>query len=157
MFKKLFDLYKKHSEIINYLIVGGIGTVISISSFALLMNIGVETAVSNVISWVITVIAMYVLNRYFVFTEHAKGFKNVLCEIIAFTSARILTLVLETIIVVLGIDVMKLNAVVVKTFAQILVIVLNYFASKLFIFKNSGSADDKANRVGNKSSDRKAD
>ena len=156
MFKKMFDLYKKHSEIINYLIVGGIGTVISIGSFTLLMNVGVETAVSNVISWVVTVIAMYVLNRYFVFTEHAKGFKKVLREIIAFTSARILTLVLETIIVVLGIDVMKLNAVVVKTFAQILVIVLNYVASKLFIFKNSGSTDDKANRVGNKSSDRKA-
>ena len=137
MFKKLFEIYKKNQELINYLVVGVIGTVISIASFAVLMNIGVETVASNVISWVITVIVMYVMNRYFVFLKHAKGFAAIVREITSFVSARIFTLLLETLIVWLGIDAMHLNAIIIKTFAQILVIVLNYVFSKLFIFRDS--------------------
>ena len=147
MFKKLMNLYQKNKEIINYLVVGVFGTVISIASFAILMNIGVETVLSNVISWIITVIVMYVMNRYFVFMKHAKDFAAILREIISFVSARIFTLLLETLIVWLGIDVMHLNAIIIKTFAQILVIVLNYVFSKLFIFRNTDKSDNKADRV----------
>ena len=141
------NLYQKNKEIINYLVVGVFGTVISIASFAILMNIGVETVLSNVISWIITVIVMYVMNRYFVFMKHAKDFAAILREIISFVSARIFTLLLETLIVWLGIDVMHLNAIIIKTFAQILVIVLNYVFSKLFIFRNTDKSDNKADRV----------
>lgn len=145
MFKKLLKIYKKNKELVNYLIVGVIGTIISIVSFAILMNVGVETVASNVISWIITVVAMYVLNRYCVFTEHAKGAAKIFREIVSFVSARIFTLLLETLIVWLGIDVMHLNAIIIKTFAQILVIVLNYVFSKLFIFRNTHKGDNKAN------------
>ncbi len=155
MFKKIIDFYKKNQEVINYLIVGGIGTVISIASFTILLNLSVETVTSNIISWIITVVVMYILNRYFVFTKHAKGLKKIVLEILSFVSARIFTLVLETIIVWLGIDVMHLNAVLIKILAQILVIVLNYVASKLFIFKDSGNTSDKADNVRKNSSDRK--
>ena len=147
MFKKLFEIYKKNKELINYLIVGVIGTIISIASFAVLMKVGVETVTSNVISWIITVIVMYVMNRYFVFAEHAKGVARIIREIVSFVSARIFTLLLETLIVWLGIDVMHLNAIIIKTVAQILVIVLNYVFSKLFIFRNTDKGNDKANRV----------
>ena len=147
MFKKLFEIYKKNKELINYLIVGVIGTIISIASFAVLMKVGVETVASNVISWIITVIVMYVMNRYFVFAEHAKGVARIIREIVSFVSARIFTLLLETLIVWLGIDVMHLNAIIIKTVAQILVIVLNYVFSKLFIFRNTDKGNDKANRV----------
>ena len=147
MFKKLMNLYQKNKEIVNYLVVGVFGTVISIASFAILMNVGIETVLSNVISWIITVIVMYVMNRYFVFVKHAKGFSAILREIISFVSARIFTLLLETLIVWLGIDVMHLNAIIIKTFAQILVIVLNYVFSKLFIFRNTDKSDNKADRV----------
>lgn len=145
MFKKLFEIYKKNKELINYLIVGAIGTVISIASFAILMNVGVETVSSNVISWIITVIVMYIMNRYCVFAEHAKGAVAVFREVVSFVSARIFTLLLETLIVWLGIDVMHLNAIIIKTFAQILVIVLNYVFSKLFIFRNTNKSNSKAN------------
>ena len=147
MFKKLMNLYQKNKEVINYLVVGVFGTVISIASFAILMNVGIETVLSNVISWIITVIVMYVMNRYFVFVKHAKGFAAILREIVSFVSARIFTLLLETLIVWLGIDVMHLNAIIIKTFAQILVIVLNYVFSKLFIFRNTDKSDNKADRV----------
>lgn len=139
MQQKILALYKKHQELVNYLVVGVIGTVVSIAIFTVLMKMTNESVLSNVISWMVTVILMYILNRYFVFLEHAKDKVAILKEVSTFISARIATLLLETAIVWLGIDVMKLNSglqiVVVKTIGQVLVIVLNFVAAKLVIFK----------------------
>ena len=139
MQQKILALYKKHQELVNYLVVGVIGTVVSIAIFTVLMKMTNESVLSNVISWMVTVILMYILNRYFVFLEHAKDKVAILKEMSTFVSARIATLLLETAIVWLGIDVMKLNAglkiIAVKTVGQIVVIVLNFVAAKLVIFK----------------------
>ena len=139
MQQKILALYKKHKELVNYLVVGVIGTVVSIVIFTALMKMTNESVLSNIISWVVTVILMYMLNRYFVFLEHAKDKVAILKEMSTFVSARIVTLLLETAIVWLGIDVMKLNSglqiVVVKTIGQVVVIVLNFVAAKLVIFK----------------------
>ena len=69
MYKKILELHRKHHELINYLVTGGIGTVVSIGSFAVLLKFSNESVLSNVGSWIITIILMYVLNRYFVFLE----------------------------------------------------------------------------------------
>ena len=139
MQQKILALYKKHQELVNYLVVGVIGTVVSIVIFTALMKMTNESVLSNIISWVVTVILMYMLNRYFVFLEHAKDKVAILKEMSTFVSARIATLLLETVIVWLGIDVMNLNSglqiIVVKTVGQVLVIVLNFVAAKLVIFK----------------------
>ena len=139
MRQKILALYKKYQELVNYLVVGVIGTVVSIVIFTALMKMTNESVLSNVISWMVTVILMYMLNRYFVFLEHAKDKVAILKEMSTFVSARIATLLLETVIVWLGIDVMKLNSglqiIVVKTVGQVLVIVLNFVAAKLVIFK----------------------
>lgn len=139
MQQKILALYKKHQELVNYLVVGVIGTVVSIVIFTDLMKMTNESVLSNIISWVVTVILMYMLNRYFVFLEHAKDKVAILKEMSTFVSARIATLLLETAIVWLGIDVMKLNSglkiIAVKTVGQIVVIVLNFVAAKLVIFK----------------------
>ena len=139
MQQKILALYEKHQELVNYLVVGVIGTVVSIVIFTALMKMTNESVLSNIISWVVTVILMYMLNRYFVFLEHAKDKVAILKEMSTFVSARIATLLLETAIVWLGIDVMKLNSglqiIAVKTVGQIVVIVLNFVAAKLVIFK----------------------
>ena len=139
MQQKILALYKKHQELVNYLVVGVIGTVVSIVIFTALMKMTNESVLSNIISWVVTVILMYMLNRYFVFLEHAKDKVAILKEMSTFVSARIVTLLLETAIVWLGIDVMKLNSglkiIAVKTIGQVVVIVLNFVAAKLVIFK----------------------
>lgn len=139
MQQKILALYKKHQELVNYLVVGVIGTVVSIAIFTVLMKMTNESVLSNVISWMVTVILMYILNRYFVFLEHAKDKVAILKEMSTFVSARIATLLLETAIVWLGIDVMKLNSglkiIAVKIVGQVLVIALNFVAAKLVIFK----------------------
>ena len=50
-------------------------------------------------------------------------------------SARLLTLAVDEFILFVGINLMHIDSMVVKVAGQVIVIVSNYFLSKLFIFK----------------------
>ena len=140
--KKIWDLYHKYEEIINYLIVGGLTTVISLAvKYGLLFTVldasdAVELQVAVVASWIIAVAFAYVANRIFVF--HSKS-KKYLKEISGFVAGRIATLIMEMFIMwffvtLLGLD-SNLWVIVWTIVAQVLVIVGNYIISKLFVFK----------------------
>ena len=140
--KRIWNLYHKYEEIINYLIVGGLTTVISLAvKYGLLFTVmdasnAIELQAAVVISWIVAVAFAYIANRIFVF--HSKS-KKYLKEISGFVAGRIATLVLEMFIMWFFVTLLKLDSnlwVVVWTIvAQILVIVGNYIISKLFVFK----------------------
>ena len=76
MINNALKLYKKHEEIINYLIVGGLTTIVSLASYALFTRIFyVHYAVSNVLSWICAVAFAYFTNKLFVF-KSKKGTKK---------------------------------------------------------------------------------
>ena len=140
--KKIWDLYHKYEEIINYLIVGGLTTVISLAvKYGLLFTVldasdAVELQVSVIVSWILAVAFDYFANRIFVF--HSKS-KKYLKEISGFVAGRIATLIMEMFIMwffvtLLGLD-SNLWVIVWTIVAQVLVIVGNYIISKLFVFK----------------------
>lgn len=131
-----WDIYHKNEEIWNYLISGGLGVVISVGSFWLCRVIGLDIIPSNVISWIIAVLSMYVTNKFFVFKTKCNTKKELFIEFISFIGARVSTLVIETAIIYVGAEVMHINEIIVKVIAQVVVIVLNYVFSKLWIFKN---------------------
>lgn len=140
--KKIISLYKKYEEIINYLIVGVLTTVVSlVVKWGLLFTIldaknAFQLQVAVVISWIAAVIFAYITNRIFVFKSKSK---NILKEIISFFGARLLTLGLEMIIMWFFVTLLKLDSdmwVLVWTMvAQVLVIIFNYVLSKLFVFR----------------------
>lgn len=140
--KKIISLYKKYEEIINYLIVGVLTTVVSlVVKWGLLFTIldaknAFQLQVAVVISWIAAVIFAYVTNRIFVFKSKSK---SILKEIISFFGARLLTLGLEMIIMWFFVTLLKLDSdmwVLVWTMvAQVLVIIFNYVLSKLFVFR----------------------
>lgn len=136
LFKRSLDLYKKYKEIFNYLFVGGFGTILSIALFIVFeQGLKLETLVANVISWIITVTVLYILNRLFVFEEHAEGTGKVMIEVVKFFSARLITLGVESLILFIFVDNMHYNSIIVKCLAQAVVIVLNYGASKILVFR----------------------
>lgn len=144
--KKLIDkilvIFKKYEEALNYLIWGGIAFVLSMALYWLFVDIfGWTDYIANIIDWVICVIFTYLTNRTFVFKSTAKKFNEVLKEFIEFVSARLLTLVLEEIIIIIGGTVLGYNtgigALIVKFIGQFVVIVSNYVLSKLWIFKGN--------------------
>lgn len=139
---KLFVLYKKYSEIINYLIVGALTTLISIIvKWGLLFTIfdaakALELQISVIISWIVAVTFAYITNRIFVFKSKST---KIIKEVISFFGSRLLTLGIEMLIMYFFVTFLELNTdkwVIVWTLAaQIIVIILNYILSKLFVFK----------------------
>lgn len=141
--KKCLAFYKKHEEIINYIIIGGLTTVISLAvKYGLLFTIldskdAVELQIAVVASWIVAVAFAYIMNRIFVFKSKSK---EIIKEISKFFGSRIATLLLDAFIMWFFITLLKLNSntwvIIVTLISQVLVIIGNYILSKLFVFKN---------------------
>lgn len=140
--EKIIGLYKKYEEIINYLIIGVLTTVVNLAvKYALLFTVlnasdATQLQIAVVISWVVACIFAYITNRRIVFKSKSK---KILKEFTAFVSARLFTLFLEMLIMFVFVTLLKLNSnlwvVIWSLVAQIVVIVVNYVLSKLVIFK----------------------
>lgn len=130
-------MYKKYKEAIDYLFWGGVTFVLSLVLFYLFANVmDIYEQIANILSWIVCVLFAYFTNRTFVFQSKVKGIKNIFNEFKDFVTARLLTLVLENAILFVMIDLLSLNNMVSKLVGQFVVIVSNYFLSKLWIFKN---------------------
>lgn len=147
MIKKLWnmcwDIYHAHEEIFNYLIVGGLTTLVSLITYYgsvltfLNPNNAIELQVANILSWICAVTFAYITNRIFVFKSKSK---EVVKEITSFVSSRILTLLLDMGIMFLFVTILHLNDKIMKLVVQVIVTVLNYIFSKLFVFANKKQA-----------------
>lgn len=130
----VFDYYKKYKEQILYLFFGGLTTLISIAVFALFTKvIPLDELIANIISWVIAVLFAFVTNKLWVF-EAAEN-RGVIRQMLSFFVGRLATLGVEEVVLFVFIKLLSLNSMAVKTAAQIVVIVLNYIISKIFVFK----------------------
>lgn len=142
MMQNIWKLYHKYEEIINYLIVGGLTTVVSLGvKYGLLFTIlksdnAFELQLAIIISWICAVTFAYVTNRIFVFKSKNK---NIFREVVSFFGARVATLLMEMFVMWFFITLLKLNTnlyVLIFTFiTQVLVMVGNYILSKLFVFR----------------------
>ena len=137
-----WGIYHKNEELWNYLIVGGLTTVVCIViKFGLLFTIldasnPIQLQIAVIIANVIAVLFAYVTNRIYVFKSRSK---EILREFTTFCGGRIFTVLLDMFIMWFFVSLLKLDSdgwVIVWTLvSQILVIVLNYIISKIFVFK----------------------
>lgn len=138
--KKVFDLYKKYSEIINYLIVGVLTTLISIVIYAVFTKVfHVNYMISNVISWIGSVSFAYVTNKVFVFKSKCDNDMDVLIEIYQFFKYRVFSFIIDILLMYLFVELVNIDDMIAKIIVQVIVIVLNYVFSKLFVFKKKES------------------
>ena len=136
--EKIKELYLKYKEVINYLIFGVLTTVVAlvvyyISVFTFLKpENAIQLQIANILSWIAGVTFAYFTNRKFVFESKEK---NKVKEAGKFVLARVITLIMDMLIMWLGVTVLHLNDKIIKLISQILIIVFNYIFSKLFVFK----------------------
>ncbi len=131
-----WDLYKKHEEGINYLIFGFLAFVLNYVLYFLFASVlHMHYMLATAVSWLLTVIFAYWTNRTFVFRSKNADRQSVWKEFTAFIGARIATEVLELVLMFLMVDCAKINEYISKLVCQVLVILANYFLSKLWIFK----------------------
>ena len=93
--------------------------------------------VADVIAWVAAVLFAFVTNRIWVFESKRRGFLPVLFEIAAFAGGRVLTLLLQEAIMAIFCTWLGLNLYLFKVVAAVLVVILNYFISKLLVFRKT--------------------
>jgi len=143
-FLKIFEpFYKKNKEMLLYLFFGALTTAVSFITLGipqwLLEKAGVSEGVaivpSNIISWICAVTFAYVTNRIWVFESRASGKKEIISEASAFYGGRLLTLVVETLMMWVGVSLLGVNKWIMKVIASVVVLILNYIISKLFVFK----------------------
>lgn len=134
---KFQDLYAKYKDLIPYAIFGVLTTLVNIIVYWLCAHpFHLPVLLSTVIAWVLSVLFAYVTNRKWVFHSEAKGRSAILKEITSFFSCRLATGVLDGVSMFVFVDLLKLNDMAVKVIANIVVIIINYLASKLVIFKH---------------------
>lgn len=143
--KPLQEIYYKYEDKWLYLVFGVLTTVVSFVTAGISKAIlegagagsGVVSTVSTVISWICAVTFAYLTNRKWVFESHASNAKEVAVEAISFYGGRIFTLLVEMAMMWLGFSLLKINYWVTKIVANVVVLILNYVISKLFVFKDN--------------------
>ena len=139
----LNPFYKKYKEILLYLFFGGCSFIISIVSYSIAnISFGVNELIANIISWILAVVFAFFTNRIWVFQSGTHSGKAFLVQITNFFGGRILTLIVEEVIIFVFITILGLPSVAVKIAAQVVVIVLNYIISKLWVFKKKPEKKD---------------
>ncbi len=145
IFQKIFNY-----EMVTYIFFGVVTTVINYISYWLLClafsipmsNVSAKqnllSVLANTIAFIISLIFAFVTNKIIVFGSRDYSFKTVIKEFVSFTTARLLTFGLESLILFVA-GALKFNLLIAKIFANVLVVILNYIFSKLFIFKNKGA------------------
>lgn len=136
--KKCMELYRQYKEIINYLIVGVLTTVVSLGVYyaCVLTFLDPENAiqlqVANIISWVAAVTFAYFTNRKFVFESKNP---DILKEASAFVGARVATLLMDMLCMFIMVTCMGWSDKIAKLVVQVIVTVANYVFSKIFVFR----------------------
>ncbi len=110
--------------------------ILNTAVYALLYTqLGCGNVFSTAVAWLAAVIGAYVTNRIWVFESKTKGLSGILREMAAFLVCRIATGVLDIVIMYIGVDALHLPPVLMKLLANVVVVIGNYVASKLWIFK----------------------
>ena len=159
---KIIDLLKKYREIIMYLIMGVATTVVSWASYALFTKVidqngGLVSfvskvthskneialiAVANILSWIISILFAYITNKLWVFNSKSFAPSLLVSEFSKFVGARLLTGFLEwfgvPFLARIGLNQKPfgIEGGLSKIVVSVLVVILNYVFSKLFIFKS---------------------
>lgn len=130
------QFYAKYKDLIPYAIFGVLTTIVNMVVYWLMAHpFGVEVIPSTVVAWVLAVLFAYITNRKWVFHSEADTTNAIVKEILSFFACRLATGFVDLACMFIFVDVLHMNDVIIKFVANVIVIVLNYVASKLIIFK----------------------
>lgn len=141
MIEKIKALIKKvisDKELMRYILIGVLTTVVNYGVYALCTRvIHMEQLLANLIAWVAAVIFAYVANKLYVFESHTDSASALVKEIFNFVLMRVASLVVDQAIIWLLVKQLGLYDLLCKLISNVVVVVLNYVFSKLFIFKKN--------------------
>lgn len=131
------NLWLRYKELFFYAVFGVGATVINIVSYRVLANTFGKKyfLIANIIAWILAFIFAFITNKLFVFESKSWEAQIAMKEFVGFLSARLATGILDTVLMWFFVSVISLDDTLSKIIINILVIIINYIASKFFIFK----------------------
>lgn len=125
-----------NTELVAYLFAGVATTVVNyVVYFAATRGLGMGVMAGTWTAWVLAVAFGYAVNKAFVFRTHCENTAALLKEAGGFFAMRLVSLGMETVLMFVTVELLGLNDLAMKLLTNIVVIILNYVFSKLFIFK----------------------
>lgn len=158
---KIKELFRKNRELIMYVIVGGLTTVVSFATQFIAHLFGadfsvfdngitlsalkeimesplVSPMVATTFSWICTVTFAFFANKLWVFESKAKG-KGFAWEFFSFYAARLTSYGVELLMMWVFVDIMGISEMLIKLIAQVVILIMNYVLSKLVVFRKKKS------------------
>lgn len=134
--RRFLPCYRRYKEPLLYIFFGAVTTLVSIGTFALFTRLfGWNALLANVLSWVLSVFTAFITNRLWVFSGSREA--SFCKQLLSFYLGRTATLAVEEGLLLLFVTVLQMDALLIKFLSQIVILILNYVISKLFIFKKS--------------------
>ena len=135
--RKIRGLIEKYYDVLSYLFFGVLTTMVNYLIYLPCYNIWeLSASVSNVIAWLGAVAFAYLTNKPFVFRSHDWSAKTVIPELTKFVGCRLGSGAMETAIIFVSVDCLGWDGNAMKLVTSVLVIIINYLASKLVVFRN---------------------
>lgn len=156
------EFYEKNKPMVLYVLFGIGTTIISLGSYYLFrilfpdaesvpeyfawifritskLNIESSTVLPVLLSWILANLFSFFMTRVQVFGSKTKNFWKIMFELAKFFAARIATLIVDMIIMFLLVDLPNIHGglyeFAAKIFSNIVVLILNYILSKIFVFR----------------------
>lgn len=143
---KAFLKSEQFRELFVYAVVGGLTTAVNYivyfavsRIFAALTGCALENAAlllgANIAAWIVSVAFAFWANKKHVFRSADWSKATLAKELPQFTAARLFSLVFDAGFVLLTVRLLGMNDLAAKLLSNVLVIVINYFLSKFWIFR----------------------
>ena len=129
------ELLQRYKSQLLYLFFGGCTTLVNVVVYGVCTRMAaLSTTSSTAVAWGTAVLFAYITNRTWVFESRARTAPDILREAWSFLLCRLATFALDLAVMYFCVDRLGLPDIPVKLLSNLLVIVLNYIASKLIIF-----------------------
>lgn len=126
------NLMKKESfqELLRYGITGASTTAVNYTIYILLVQMKCNYLIANTVAWIFAVAFAYITNRKMVFRSE----NGILQEFTSFTLMRLITLLIENLLLFFFIQLLSFSAPLSKLAVSVVTIVGNYVICKCHIF-----------------------
>lgn len=131
----------RNSGVAAYIFWGILSAVFNLLFFKLMLLCGLEYWLSNLITLVALKFFVFITNKIFVFKTKSAYLVDLFKEMIRFLGSRIFTSLIDYLGLILLVEVFHLDIFYSKTALVVVVVSLNFFLSKLFVFRTNTKID----------------
>lgn len=136
MIKKIWDKVMNR-EVISYLIFGVLTTLVNWVVYAAMVQVHIDYRIATAVAWAVSVLFAFIVNKIFVFQSYNMRPAFVMKEITSFVACRAVSGVMEMVFMIVMVSWIHMDEYISKIAVSVIVVIVNYVFSKLFIFRKS--------------------